>query len=148
MNKSTTELFQEYSKEKVTDITVDQFSSLIYIFPSLMIYNVDHFLEDGLKEHAREVQEFYSNYGEHNLPQQVRQFCNDPRFVEEVSYIFSRLNQLRPGFLYALKLEVNDGLSRDFVLDSINRIACVDNGMSKSELELIHDLTRILSLED
>jgi outer membrane protein OmpA-like peptidoglycan-associated protein len=139
-------LFNEYRKSRKIDLTLDQFSYLLNLYPSLLVCMSDGVLDheewEGVISTAQGLAEEFDGIEDGLQKEETAQI-----FRTEFRYLLENIDRWQKKFLNALKsqLEYNQA-DKEFVLESMYLFANAADGISQEEQNMIDDLTDRLQL--
>lgn len=147
MKTHTEQLFEEYKKVRHVDLTLDQFTYLLNLYPSLLVCMSDGVLDqqewEGVMRLAKglalEYGDGLNSEGLDKLEQSFRM---------EFRYLIDNIDKWQKKFLNALKNHIQDSKTdKELVLETMYLFANASDGISSVEQETIEMLTERLSLQ-
>jgi len=148
MNFGLRHLYASYRNKRHISLSVDQFTYLINLFPSLMVCMSDGIMDDkewaGLEKNI-EVLSFELSQEEGVLDH----FNLQNLFLSELKYLSQHLSEWQEAFISALSDHLKESTEdKDFVLESLYLFANVSGGgISSEESSTIRMLSRRLGLQ-
>lgn len=138
------QLFIEYKKTRKIDLTLDQFTYILNLYPSLIVCMCDGVLDEGEWEGIlRTAKGLALEYSDGANLEQLEQ-----AFRTEFRYLLDNIEKWQKKFLNALKNHIEDSRSdKEFVLESMYLFANAADGISEIEQETIEMLCDRLALE-
>lgn len=139
-------LFDEYKKVRHVDLTLQQFTYLLNLYPSLIVCMSDGVLDkeewDGVDKLAKGLTLQFSDELESEDVAKMEQ-----KFRTEFMYLLENIEKWQKKFLNALKNHIEDSkLDKEFVLESMYLFANAADGISQVEQDTIDMLSERLSL--
>ncbi len=139
-------LFDEYKKVRHVDLTLQQFTYLLNLYPSLIVCMSDGVLDkeewDGVDKLAKGLTLQFSDEFESEDVAKMEQ-----KFRTEFMYLLENIEKWQKKFLNALKNHIEDSkLDKEFVLESMYLFANAADGISQVEQDTIDMLSERLSL--
>ncbi len=147
MKTQVEQLLDEYRKVRNIDLTLDQFTYILNLYPSLIVCMCDGVLDkgewDGVLRLAKGLaMEYGDGLGDPDLEKLEQSFRTEFR------YLLDNIEKWQKKFLNALKNHISDSRTdKEFVLESMYLFANAADGISDVEQETIEMLTERLSLE-
>ncbi len=147
MKHQVDHLFDEYTKNRKVDLTIDQFTYLMNLYPSVIVCMCDGVLNkeewEGMLGVAKGLADNYAESPDPEEKQRISQL-----FQTEFRYLLENIDRWRKKFLNALKSHLDDHRDeKEFVLESMYLFANAADGISEVEQETIDELAERLSLE-
>ena len=139
-------LLEEYHKVRKSGLSLDQFTYILKIYPSLLVCMSDGKLDkeewDGLLHISKGLALLYLDQQPNSSAETL-----ETLFRTEFRYLLENIDRWEKKFLSALNdyLKENTG-EKDFVLESMCLFANVADGISYDEQQKIDELTNRLSL--
>lgn len=139
-------LFQEYKKVRNVDLSVDQFTYLLNLYPSLIVCMSDGVLDkeewDGVDKLAKGLT---LNFADELTAEESAKM--EQKFRTEFLYLLENISKWEKKFLNALKNHIQDSkMDKEFVLESMYLFANAADGISQVEQDTIDSLAERLSL--
>lgn len=136
-------LFEEYKKSRKIDLSLDQFTYILNLYPSLIVCMCDGVLDDGewegILRTAKGLAMEYASGEEMDKLEQA--------FRTEFRYLLDNIEKWQKKFLNALKNHIQDSdADKEFVLESMYLFANAADGISEIEQETIEMLSDRLGL--
>lgn len=147
MKTHTEQLFEEYKKVRPVELTLEQFTYLMNLYPSLIVCMSDGVLDqeewDGVIRLAKGLALEYGEGLDNEALEKLEQ-----SFRTEFRYLLDHIDKWQKKFLNALKNHIQDSKTdKELVLESMYLFANAADGISKVEQETIRMLTDRLSLQ-
>ncbi|WP_258102605.1 hypothetical protein [Marinoscillum sp. MHG1-6] len=139
-------LFEEYKKVRNIDLSLDQFTYLLNLYPSLIVCMSDGVLDkeewDGVNKLAKGLT---LNFCDDLTPDESDRM--EQRFKNEFLYLLENIEKWKKKFLNALKSHIEDSeMDKEFVLESMYLFANAADGISDVEQDAINELADRLAL--
>lgn len=140
-------LFEEYKKVRNVDLTLDQFTYLLNLYPSLVICMCDGVLDKEEWEGVlRLAKGLTIEYGMGLSEQDLEKL--EQSFRTEFRYLLDNIEKWQKKFLNALKNHIEQSkYDKEFVLETMYLFANAADGISAVEQETIKMLTDRLALD-
>ena len=141
-------LFHEYKKMRKVDLTLDQFTYILNLYPSLIVCMADGTLDPAEWEGvARLAKGLVIEYGE-GLDSDGKEKL-EQSFRMEFRYLLDNIDKWQKKFLNALKNHIQDSKSdKELIMESMYLFAnSSDNGIGSEEQKVIDMLTERLALQ-
>ncbi|MFT6868327.1 MAG: tellurite resistance protein [Cyclobacteriaceae bacterium] len=139
-------LFDEYKKVRHVDLTLQQFTYLLNLYPALIVCMSDGVLDkeewESVDKLAKGLTLQFSDDMEGEEVAKMEQ-----KFRTEFMYLLENIEKWQKKFLNALKSHIEDSkLDKEFVLESMYLFANAADGISQVEQDAIDMLSERLSL--
>ncbi|MFY0607825.1 MAG: hypothetical protein JXR10_13995 [Cyclobacteriaceae bacterium] len=147
MKSQVEQLLDEYKKVRNVNLTLDQFTYILNLYPSLIVCMCDGVLDkeewEGVVRTAKGLaMEYGDGYSEQEMEDLERSFRTEFR------YLLDNIEKYQKKFLNALKNHIqNSQMDKEFVLESMYLFANAADGISDIEQETIAILSERLGLE-
>ena len=133
-----TDYFKDYQSKRNTCLDENQFSSLLMMFPSILVAtsngNFDILEKQNLAESVKEASE-----------NNILIACE---MYSELSYLVSTDENNKKQVLNCIKNEISDKSEiKSMILELMNSMAEASEGVSDEELNKINELKTILSID-
>lgn len=147
MKSQAEQLLEEYKKVRNVEISLEQFTYLLNLYPSLIVCMCDGVLDqeewEGVLRLARGLSLEYGDGLDAEGKEKLEQ-----SFRTELRYLLDNIEKWQKKFLNALKNHIKDSQSdKEFVLESMYLFANAADGISAVEQETIEMLTERLALQ-
>ncbi|MEO9482575.1 MAG: hypothetical protein ABJG47_03990 [Ekhidna sp.] len=140
-------LLEEYHKTRKSDISIDQFTYILKIYPSLLVCMSDGKLDpeewDGVLNISKGLALLYLDQIPNSNAEQI-----ETLFRTEFRYLLENIDKWEKKFLNTLKsyLEEHPG-EKEFVFEAMYLFANAADGIAHEEQRTIDRLSSRLSLE-
>ncbi|WP_115869863.1 hypothetical protein [Marinoscillum furvescens] len=140
-------LLEEYKKVRNIDLSLDQFTYILNLYPSLIVCMCDGVLDkeewDGVLRLAKGLA---LEYGDGLNDEEMERL--EQSFRTEFRYLLDNIEKWQKKFLNTLRNNIQDSRSdKEFVMESMYLFANAADGISEVEQETIQMLTERLALE-
>jgi hypothetical protein len=147
MKTQVEQLLDEYKKVRNIDLSLEQFTYILNLYPSLIICMCDGVLDkeewDGIMRTAKGLTIEYTAEMKSEEVEKLEQ-----SFRTEFRYLLYNIDKWQKKFLNALKNHIaGNKLDKEFVLESMYLFANAADGISAIEQETIEQLSQRLGLE-
>ncbi len=147
MKTQVEQLLDEYKKVRNIDLSLEQFTYILNLYPSLIVCMCDGVLDkeewDGVLRTAKGLTLEYTSSREPEEAEKLEQ-----SFRTEFRYLLDNIDKWQKKFLNALKNHIaGNKLDKEFVLESMYLFANASDGISAIEQETIEQLSQRLALE-
>ncbi len=147
MKSQAEQLLGEYKKVRNINLSIDQFTYILNLYPSLVVCMCDGVLDkeewEGVVRLAKGLaMEYGDGYNEQEMEDLERSFRTEFR------YLLDNIDKWQKRFLNALKNHIqNSQMDKEFVLESMYLFANAADGISDIEQKTIGILSERLGLE-
>lgn len=147
MKTQVEQLLEEYKKVRNLDLSLDQFTYILNLYPSLIVCMCDGVLDKGEWEGIlRTAKGLAMEYGDNLTDEEMERL--EQSFRTEFRYLLDNIEKWQKKFLNALKNHISGSRTdKEFVLESMYLFANAADGISNVEQETIEMLTERLALE-
>jgi len=140
-------LLEEYKKVRNVELTIDQFTYILNLYPSLIVCMCDGVLDkeewEGVLQLAKGLTLEYGDNLSHDDMERLEQ-----SFRTEFRYLLDNIEKWQKKFLNALKNHISGSkYEKEFILESMYLFANAADGISAIEQETIEQLSQRLALE-
>lgn len=147
MKTQAEQLYEEYQKTRNVDLSLEQFTYILNLYPSLLVCMCDGVLDkeewDGIMRLAKGLA---LEYGDHLSDEDMEKM--EQSFRTEFRYLLDNIEKWQKKFLNALKNHIQDSRSdKEFVLECMYLFANAADGISEVEQSTIDQLSERLSLQ-
>lgn len=147
MKTQAEQLYEEYQKTRNVDLSLEQFTYILNLYPSLLVCMCDGVLDkeewDGIMRLAKGLA---LEYGDHLNDEDLEKM--EQSFRTEFRYLLDNIEKWQKKFLNALKNHIQDSRSdKEFVLECMYLFANAADGISEVEQSTIDQLSERLSLQ-
>lgn len=147
--KTIEELFDDYSRERSLDISLEQFTMFAIFFPSLLVILSDGTLDSEEDLHLKKLSENLANTFMADGLGVKRVEELKEIFVREFEYLIQKIDDWKDAYLTALKNHLkNYPESKETVLDVLHFFAETSEDVDDAENDMIKFLIGRLELED
>jgi hypothetical protein len=147
MQEQTQKLYEDYLRNRNSDITYDEFSYILNLFPSLIICMCDGKLDQGEWEAVLQIADglaegFYDESAKDRSKTETAQI-----FRTEFRYLLENIPKWEKKFLNVLKNHIRfNQSSKEFVLECMYLLANSADGISSVEQQNIDSLSKRLGI--
>ncbi|MFT6881498.1 MAG: hypothetical protein ACI83W_000351 [Marinoscillum sp.] len=147
MKTQVEQLLEEYKKVRNLDLSQDQFTYILNLYPSLIVCMCDGVLDkeewEGVVRLAKGLaMEYGDGYTDEEMENLERSFRTEFR------YLLENIDKWQKKFLNALKNHIHESqMDKEFVLESMYLFANAADGISAVEQDTIAMLSERLGLE-
>ncbi len=144
MSHAIDRLQQDYEKHRPAKLTLEQFTYLVQMFPSLLVSMSDGVLD---KEEWHAVLRAAENLGKNLAPNVDQIESLSDVYKTEFRYLIDNSERWKKKFINALSDFLGeDPLAKDLVLESMYLFANATDGISSAEQKMIDELSTRLDL--
>lgn len=147
MKTQVEQLLDEYRKVRHIDLSLDQFTYILNLYPSLIVCMCDGVLDKEEWEGVlRLAKGLAMEYGDNKSDDDMEKL--EQSFRTEFRYLLDNIDKWQKKFLNALKNHIQGSqYDKEFVLESMYLFANAADGISAIEQETIEQLSDRLALE-
>lgn len=147
MKTQVEQLLEEYQKVRNINLSLEQFTYILNLYPSLIVCMCDGVLDkeewDGIMRTAKGLTIEYTSSKHPEEAEKLEQ-----SFRTEFRYLLDNIDKWQKKFLNALKNHIaGNKFDKEFVLESMYLFANASDGISAIEQETIEQLSQRLALE-
>lgn len=147
MNNQHEILLEEYHKTRKSDLSIDQFTYILKIYPSLLVCMSDGKLDkeewDGVLNISKGLALLYLDQMPNTNAEKVENL-----FRTEFRYLLENIDKWEKKFLNTLKNYLDDHSDeKEFVYEAMYLFANAADGISHDEQRKIDELSSRLALE-
>lgn len=147
MKTHAEQLFAEYKKVRRVELTLEQFTYILNLYPSLIVCMSDGVLDqeewEGVIRLSKGLAMEYGYGLDNDEMEKLEQ-----SFRTEFRYLLDNIEKWQKKFLNTLKNHIQDSKTdKELVLETMYLFANASDGISKIEQETIEMLTDRLSLQ-
>ena len=140
-------LLEEYRKTRKSELSIDQFTYILKIYPSLLVCMSDGKLDkeewDGVLNISKGLALLYIDQQPNTSAEKIESL-----FRTEFKYLLENIDKWEKKFLNTLKNYLDDNSDeKEFVYEAMYLFANAADGISHDEQRKIDELSSRLSLE-
>ncbi len=148
-NTTVTDLFTEYQKNCHTKLTLEQFTTLLTFFPSLLVIAADGVIEEEEWIYVRYISRSMAETFIDDFDDNIEVSDLKKLYYSDLEYLVDSLRKWENKFLVALKeyLEDNPEL-KDDIVDIMYMFAEASDNDSIQEEQVIQEVMERLNIEE
>jgi len=148
-NTTVTDLFTEYQKNCHTKLTLEQFTTLLTFFPSLLVIAADGVIEEEEWVYVRYISRSMAETFIDDFDDNIEVSDLKKLYYSDLEYLVDSLRKWENKFLVALKeyLEDNPEL-KDDIVDIMYMFAEASDNDSIQEEQVIQEVMERLNIEE
>ena len=145
--KSITELFTEYQKVNPTDLTENQFQTLVMFFPALLVIASDGVIDQEEWVYVKYLAKFMSDTYKKEVAENELAGLNQAYF-KNLEFLIDNLDTWEERFLSSLKGHLDEfPFKKETVAETLHLFAEASEGESDEEAEKIEEIAQKLDIE-